>query len=136
LLLRRAEFLHPRDRDLLEAIMVRGQTVNAVGRLTGTDPRYLRKYIAGLTSRMGSRAFTEAIRAMPHLSEKEAQMARLYFCQGLSIRRLCCGLFLSEYVVRRRLDMLRARIATIAQHLAEGARRPGRKASAVVSGGV
>ncbi len=112
-LMGRAELLCSDDRELLEAIMIRGQTVGSVSHMMGMSPRRVANRVRKLSARLSSRRFLDAARALRYLSRSDATVARLRFCQGLSERQLSQKLGLSPHAVRRRVDQLSAQIAAI-----------------------
>lgn len=112
-LMGRAELLAPRDRDLMEAVLVHGQRIGALARLLGVEPRSLRARVERLGRRMTSRRFLDAARALPYLPPTEAALARARYCQGLSHRELCGKFRMRHHELRRRLDRLSARIDTL-----------------------
>ncbi|MFA6135288.1 MAG: hypothetical protein WC869_14850 [Phycisphaerae bacterium] len=112
-LMGRAELLKRPDRDLLEAVLVRGQSVAALARIMGADPRSLRVRVRRLGRRLTSRRFLDAARALPYLGKEEAELARLRFCQGATLRELCDHFNVSWHCLRRRLDQVSAQVATV-----------------------
>ncbi len=112
-LMGRAELLCSDDRELLEAIMIRGQTVGSVSHMMGMSPRRVANRVRKLSARLSSRRFLDAARALRYLSRSDATVARLRFCEGLSERQLSQKLGLSPHAVRRRVDQLSAQIAAI-----------------------
>ena len=114
-LLGRAAFLAQEDRDLIEAILVRGQPTAQVARMLNLTPKAIRRRVHRISRRLSSRAFLETIRALPYLPEEETKLARLYYCRGLPQRRLARELNLTEHALRRRLDRLSAQITAITQ---------------------
>lgn len=115
ILMGRAELLAVEDRDLIEAVLIRGQTASSVARLMGWTPKRVRGRVKRLLRRMNSRAFLDAARALPYLAPADAALARLHFCQGLAHRKLCVRLGLTVHAMRRRLDRVSAQIETIAR---------------------
>jgi DNA-directed RNA polymerase specialized sigma24 family protein len=111
----RAELLAPGDRDLIEAVLVNGQSASGLARIMGVTPRMVRKKIRRLSLHLISRRFLDAARSLPYLPPEEATLARLHFCSGLTQAQLCGRLRLSPHCLRRRLDRLSAQIATISQ---------------------
>ena len=106
----RAALLLPADRELVEAVLVRGLSAVSVARMTGSTPRRVANRIKKLSQRLASRQFLDTARALPYLSEEEAELARLRFCAGISARRLGEQLGFSPHALRRRLDSLAAQI--------------------------
>lgn len=109
----RIELLAPADRELLEAVLIRGQSATSLARIMGVRPRTLRDRVRRLSRRVASRRFLDAARAMSYLPDEDAELARLYYCQGLSQRALAERLGVTSHSLRRRLDRIAAEIATI-----------------------
>jgi len=113
LLIGRAELLCPEDRELIEAVLVRGQTVVSVAAMMGLSPRTVGNRVRRLAARLSSRRFLEAARALRMLPRQDAALARLRFCAGLSERKLAQKFGLSPHHIRRRVDAISAQIAVI-----------------------
>lgn len=109
----RASFLAPSDRDLVEAVLVRGQRVSAIARMTGVRPRMVRQRLSRLLRLITSREFLDAVGALAYLGQEDAALARLHFCQGLTQMELCRHLKCARHTLRRRLDRLAVRIAVM-----------------------
>ncbi len=120
-LMGRAEFLAPEDRDLIEAVLIRCQPAESIGRMLKVRPRIIRKRVHRLGRRIASRKFLNAVRALPFLSDEDAELAKLYYCRSLSQRRLCDDLELTTHALRRRLDRLSAKIDMITRIRKAGA---------------
>lgn len=114
-LLGRAAFLDQKDRDLIEAVLVRGQPTAQVARMMNTTAKAIRRRVHRISRRLSSRKFLDTIRALPYLPEEETLLARLYFCRGVPQRRLAKQLNITEHTLRRRLDRLSAQITAITQ---------------------
>jgi DNA-directed RNA polymerase specialized sigma24 family protein len=114
-LMGRAELLAPCDRDLVDAVLVRGQPTSSIARLMGVTRRVVRDRVHRLSRLLVSRRFLDAARALPYLSPEDGALARLRFCSGLTHAQLCQRLGLTPHRLRRRLDRLSAQIATIRQ---------------------
>lgn len=113
LFMARAELLWPEDRELLEAIIIRGQTVDSVSHMMGISSRQVGNRVRKLARRLSSRKFLEAARSLQYLSQEDATLARLHFCAGISERGLAQRLNTTQYAIRRRMDWIRAQIETI-----------------------
>ncbi|MGC9454819.1 MAG: hypothetical protein ACP5HU_08125 [Phycisphaerae bacterium] len=109
----RIELLSPPEKELLEAVLIRGQSAASLARIMGIPPRTLRDRVRRLSRRLTSRPFLDAARALPYLPAEDAELARLYFCQGLSQRTLARRLGLTSHKLRRRLDRVSAQISAI-----------------------
>lgn len=109
----RAEFLPPKERDLLLAVLIRGQPAAEIGRLCGVNDRTIRQRVYRLSRRINSRAFLRAVRAMNYLDSPEAEIARLYYCHGLSQRKLAERLNMTPHEARRSVNAVAAKIDAI-----------------------
>ena len=112
-LMGRAELLRERDRDLVEAVMLHGQSAVAMGRLMGVSHRSVRSRVQKLCRHLCSRRFLDAARALSYMSPADAKLTQLRFCAGMTLRQLSAELGLTEHHIRRRLDRLSAQIAMI-----------------------
>ena len=118
----RAELLAPKDRELVEAVFIRGQSTKSIARMTGVTPRVVRRQVAHLGRRLTGRGYMDTARALPYMTGPDARLARLRFCQGATHRQLCQRFGLTSHALRRRLDQVSAQIATI-RRLDRSARR-------------
>jgi DNA-directed RNA polymerase specialized sigma24 family protein len=109
----RLELLSDEDRELLESVLLRGQSASSLARIMGVRPRGVRRRVHRLVRRVTARSFLDAARALDYLPAGDAELARLHFCQGLSQRELCRRLKVTSHALRRRLDHITAEIATI-----------------------
>lgn len=112
-LMGRAELLAPADRDLLEAVLVHSQPTALLGRMLNVTPMAIRKRVHRLCKRISSPRFLEVARALGYLGAEDAKIARLYFCQAVPQRKLARQLGMTQHALRRRLDHIRAEVATI-----------------------
>ena len=125
ILMGRAELLAREDRDLIEAVLVRGQTAESLARLAGRSGTAKRERVGRLTRRLSSRRFLDAARALAYLSDEDAMLARLAFCQRKPQRDLCERTGLTRHLLRRRLDRIAAQIQTI-RRMSHNPHAPGR----------
>jgi DNA-directed RNA polymerase specialized sigma24 family protein len=112
-LMDRAELLEQRDRELLRAVFVHGQSAEALARMMKVHPRSLRAKVHRLSRRLVSREFLRTARAIPYLPEEDAKLAKLAYCEGVSQRRLLRRMGLKSHSLRRRLIGIAAQIETI-----------------------
>jgi DNA-directed RNA polymerase specialized sigma24 family protein len=112
-LLGRSAFLGQEDRDLIEAVLVRGQPAALVARMTGTTAKAVRRRVHRISRRLSSRKFLDTVRALPYLPEEESLLARLFFCRGVPQRQIAQQMNITEHALRRRLDRLAAQITAI-----------------------
>ena len=113
LLIARAELLAREDRELVGAVLARGQSMVSIARMTGMSARSISNRMRRITGRLTSREFLDAARALPYLSREDATLASLRFCEGLSTRKMAGRLRMSAHVLRRRLDRIGAQIEII-----------------------
>jgi hypothetical protein len=109
----RAELLDRADRDLLLGVWVHRGSVELMAHLAGCHPQTIRRRVRKLLERIESPAFLSAARALSLLPARQAQIARLHFCQNRSLRQIAreCGLSLHE--VRRQVHEIRGAMAGI-----------------------
>lgn len=124
----RAELLRQGDRELLEAVLGRGQSAASLARMMGTPPRTIQSRVRRLIRRLTSRSFLEAARALPLLSPQDAALARMRYCQGATYDELCRELKLTLHHVRRNLDRMAAQVETIGR-ISRTALSPGRRSA-------
>lgn len=119
-LMGRAELLAPADRDLLEAVLVHSQPTALLGRMLGVSPMAIRKRVHRLCKRITSKRFLEVARTLSYLNIEDARIARLYFCQAVPQRTLAKQLGITQHHLRRKLDHIRAEVATLHRLRAAG----------------
>lgn len=129
LLIARSELLSQSDRELMEAVLVRGQTVVSVARMMGISARRVGNRVKRLARRLTSGEFLDAARALPYLPPKDAAVASMRFCEGLSKRKLAARLGVSQHILRRRLDRIGAQVAMI-RRIQTGNKRRGARSAA------
>ena len=129
-ILGRAELLGQGDRELVEAVLGRGQSAASVARMIGASPRTIQSRVRRLTRRLTSRSFLDAARALSLLSPQDAALARMRYCQAATYGELCQGLHLTLHQVRRHLDRIAAQVETIGR-MSRTSLSSGRCASAV-----
>ena len=109
----RAELLGEGDRELIEAVLGRGQSAASVARMMRARPRTIQGRVRRLTRRLTSRRFLEAARALPFLSAEDAALARLRYCREATYEEICRESKLTLHQVRRHLDRIAAQVETI-----------------------
>ena len=120
LMIARAELLAPRDRALVEAVMLNHQSAEEIGRIAGINPRTVRYRVHKLTRRLASQKFLDAARLLLYLNPREAEVVRRYYCQGQSLRMVASDMGMTLHQVRREIDRLHGEMA---YHRREQARR-------------
>ena len=114
-LLTRAQLLDDCDRMLVEAIILHGQNGEAVGRMTGLKSYWIRRRTRRLVGLITSATYAHVMKILPRLSPEDAQVAKLRYCQGLSLADIGCRMDLTRYQLGRRLDRIRGRIVAAAR---------------------
>jgi hypothetical protein len=115
ILLSRSQLLEESDQALFKAIFIYKQNAEIVSKLTGLKGHWIRRRARHLAGVVTSKVFVDAMRAMPHMTPADAELARLHYCQGLTVAQIARRLDLTRYQIRRRLDRVRGLIATISQ---------------------
>lgn len=112
-LIGRLELLEEFDRELVEAVVVRGQPTRALSRLMGKSQRFIRQKVLSLTRRISSGEFLAAARSLPYLPPDERLIVKRHFCQAATIRQLCAETGLTLHRLRRKIDQLRAKMTVL-----------------------
>ncbi len=97
----RAGLLLPEDRDLLLAVWTYHQPTRMLAELVGLTPQAVRRRVRLLIKRVHSERFVGAARAMHFLDAQQAEMARLHFCNGLSLRQTARAMRIGYHSARR-----------------------------------
>ena len=82
----RADLLPAADRDLVLAVWTYHQPTRMVADMRGTSAHAVRRRLHLLIDRLHSDEFIGAARVMRLLNPGQAEVARLHFCYGLSVR--------------------------------------------------
>ena len=82
----RADLLPAADRDLVLAVWTYHQPTRMVADMRGTSADAVRRRLRVLIDRLHSDHFIGAARVMRLLNPGQAEVARLHFCYGLSVR--------------------------------------------------
>jgi hypothetical protein len=109
----RAEFLDPADRDLLKAVFIHAQSISALSRIMGVNVHSLRAKIHRLCKRLINKRFINAGRALPYLDKESAVLAQLNFCQQVSVIELARRAGTNRYNMRRKIEKISAQIEAI-----------------------
>ncbi|MCC5822896.1 MAG: hypothetical protein LAT64_04775 [Phycisphaerales bacterium] len=100
LLVLRADWLSPADRALVVAVLRDGQSVAAMARATGMDPRSLRRRFAQAASRLLDDRTVFVARLLPSLTGTRARVARAFYLEGRSLRAIANEQRLGLHTVR------------------------------------
>ncbi len=109
----RAELLDRADRDLLLAVWVHRGSAELMAHLAGRHPETIRRRVRRLLERIQSPSFLSAARALSLLPARQAEIARLHFCQKRSLRQIARHCALSLHEVRRQVHEIRGALAGI-----------------------
>ena len=123
-LLNRAQLLDDRDRMLIEAVILHGQTAEQVSRLTGIQAYWIRRRTRQLVRLITSTAFASVMRTLSSLTPEEAQIAKLRYCRGLGLMEIGRRTGITQYQLRRQLDRVRGLIVTMRRGRNSVPRRP------------
>ena len=104
----RIQLLAAGDQLMIEAVLLNCQSATTVARLMRLSDRSVRYRLQMLAKRMASRTFLIVARGLNYLPRRDAELARLRFCAGVSVQQLCARTGLSEFQLRQRLDVLLA----------------------------
>ncbi|MFP4105105.1 MAG: hypothetical protein ACLFVU_03350 [Phycisphaerae bacterium] len=119
----RARFLAPEDRDLIEAVLIRGTSSRAVSRMMKVCPRTVRNRVHRLAKKLVSKEFMDAARALQYLPDDEARLARWRFCEGRSIREISERLGKGYHPTSKHLHQIAAKISFMADQSSRRSRR-------------
>jgi len=109
----RIQWLTGQEREVAEAILLRGQTAASVARLMGLSPRTVRDRLRRIVRRLAGRRFRMTIRAIPYLAPAEAKLAAVRFCQGRTLRQTAEEMGLGFHAARRQCDAVWAQVQAI-----------------------
>jgi len=104
----RAEHILPEDRDLIRAVFADGMPVSTLARLTGVDPRGLRRRVRALARRVLSDRFVFVLRSRSGWPATRRRVATACVLQGRSLRATARHLRLTLHAVRRHMDAVNA----------------------------
>ena len=90
----------------MEAVVLKHQSSIEIGRLLGVPPRTVRYRVNKLAQRMSSRRFVQAVRLLMFLPPRDAELIRLHYMQGESLRHLAFCAGVSLHVLRREVDRI------------------------------
>ncbi len=99
----RADLLEPVDRELIMSVMVLGQSVRTVARMTRISPSTLRRRVRRLLSRISSPEFIATARSLHMLNDTQSAVARYHILQGKTMRVTARIMGMPYYKVRKSL---------------------------------
>lgn len=129
----RAELLPAADRDLVLTVWTYQQPTRMVAEMYGISPRVLRRRARSLIDRLHSDEFIGAARAMRLLGDAHAELAKLHFCHGLSVRQAARAMGVGYHKARQMAAEIRGLIGGLRDLRAESDPAQ-RRASSRVSG--
>ena len=105
-LLKRAAYLAPNDRLVIEQVYRNGVAIKDLAGLTGNPPRSMRRRIVRLLRRLNSPLYSVAISKGHRLDEATYRTVQLVVCQGLSLRQASASTGYSLHRVRQHIRQL------------------------------
>jgi DNA-directed RNA polymerase specialized sigma24 family protein len=114
-LARLAEDLPPADRALIRAVYADGKSAVEVGRLSGTDPRAVRRRIRRLARRVLSPEYLFVLRHRDRWPAARRKVAVACILHGRSMRDASRELRIPLYTVRRHCEAVLAAFETLAK---------------------
>jgi len=115
LLRSRASLLTGRDRLLMEMYLENGNTFRQMARLAGVNESSIAKRINKVTKRLLDGEYITCLRNRERLGVAELSMAKDYFLDGLSIRRIAEKRGCTFYQVRKTLLKIQAIVRLVQQ---------------------
>jgi len=103
----RVELLSGRDRLLMEMYLDRGSTYCQIARLAGVHHSSICRRIRRITKRLTDGKYVKCLRHSRRLGPQRLKIARDYFLQGLSQRKIAEKTGYSLYRVRKMLDEIK-----------------------------
>jgi DNA-directed RNA polymerase specialized sigma24 family protein len=114
-LARLAEDLPPDDRALIRAVYSDGKTAVEVGRLSGADPRAVRRRIRRLARRVLSPEYLFVLRHKDRWPAARRKVAVACILHGRPMREVADELRVSLHAVRRHCEAVQAAFETVGQ---------------------
>ena len=102
-----APYLDPADREIAIAVLDRGQSAAAVGRLTSRDPRQVRRQVRRVCLRINSSEFQFVMHRVDAWGGVRRRIAVASFLHGLSLRQTASTLGLTVHTVRQHITAIR-----------------------------
>lgn len=96
------------DRDLLQAVFVRGSNIAEISRLSGRPARTLRFRVKRLLGRITGPEYAFVLRHQSRWHATRRRIAAAVFLEGRSMREASRMLSLSFHTVRRQCELIRA----------------------------
>jgi DNA-directed RNA polymerase specialized sigma24 family protein len=112
-LARLADDLAPDDRALIRAVYADGKTAVDVARLSGADPRAVRRRVRRLTRRVLSPEYLFVLRHKDRWPAPRRRVAVACFLHGRTMRDAARQLRMPLYTVRRHCDAVHAAFETL-----------------------
>lgn len=102
-----APYLDPADREVLLAVLDRGQSAAAIGRIARRSPREVRRQVRKTYRRITSPEFTFVMQRVDSWVGTRRRVAVASFLQGLSLRDTAASLGLTVHTVRQHVQAIR-----------------------------
>jgi hypothetical protein len=114
-----APYLEPLDREMVLAVLDRGQTAAAVGRIGNQNPRQVRRKVRRVYARISSPEFQFVAQRVDSWGGTRRKVALASFLHGMSLRQAASSLGLSMHLVRQHIAAIRNQI-DLSRHAAQG----------------
>ncbi|GEM_PF-1301879 len=102
-----APYLDDRDREIVLAVLDRGQSAAAVGRLTNRQAREVRRHVKRVYRRISAPEFQFVLEQIDRLGGTRRKVASACFLHGLSLRQAAAKLGVTVHMVRRHVMAIR-----------------------------
>jgi len=112
LLVRRAHWLDAEDRELVLAIFERGQSAAAIGTLTSTPARQIRRRIRQLVARLNDPRVAYVVAHKNSWGRTMQAVGRELFIRGRTMRQVSDTLGITLHSVRKHRDAIETMSAT------------------------
>lgn len=109
----RAEWLEPKDRELIYAMFRDGKTAQEIAHLQGQCARHTRRHIKQLVARLCDPRVAYVVAHHEKWSKSRSAIARSLFIQGRSMRETTDTLGVSFYCVRKHREAIDAMCQTL-----------------------
>jgi DNA-directed RNA polymerase specialized sigma24 family protein len=112
------------------AVLDRGQSAVAVGRIGNHDPRFVRRRVRRVYDRISSREFQFVAQRVDSWGGTRRRVALASFLHGMSLRQAASSLGLSVHLVRQHIAAIRNQMDLLRQASGEATRAAGSQRAA------
>ena len=100
------------DKVLMTMYWENGNSLRQISKLAGVSRASIARRISNLTKRLMDGRYIECLRCRSKLTHREMTVAKDYFLQGISMKKIAETRHLSFYYVRKTLEKIRQLLAT------------------------